>query len=218
MSKARRQFTLSKISGTGFYVQALDDESSQQIRHSAIVLRYLNNKYLAELQEDTVTLESGQEIFVYYESGGKFKRQPARIVLIKYSLSGNTFTFQFTGDTESGESRLDYRVSTAIAQVNATFGGEENCQVLNVSASGLALIAAAYYEMEDIVDVIILFEDESFRGPVQIQRVRELSEGRFRYGMSYVEDKATGESLRKGLQQISSTVQRQHLRRIAKAS
>ena len=207
---------LSTTPGTGCFVQ-VPDESSQRILHSAVVQGFTNKTYTAELQEDAALLESGQDIFVYYESSGKFARQPARIDLIADTPSGRTFSFQFTGDAVSGESRQCYRVSTVMAAVTATFGGEENCPVVDVSATGFAVIAAEQYMATDIVEATIRFEGETFSGRGRIESVRELSAGRIRYGLHCVDGKSTDETLSKGLQQISAAVQRQHLRRLSRA-
>lgn len=207
---------LSTTPGTGCFVQVPDD-SSQRILHSAVVQGFANNTYTAELQEDAALLESGQDIFVYYESSGKFARQPARIDLIADTPSGRRFSFQFTGDAVSGETRQCYRVSTIMAAVTATFGDEENCRVVDVSPTGFAVIATEQYMATDIVEVTIRFEGETFKGQGRIESVKELSLGRIRYGLHCVDGKATDETLRKGLQQISATVQRQHLRRLSRA-
>ncbi|MEE9129217.1 MAG: PilZ domain-containing protein [Phycisphaerales bacterium] len=206
---------LSTTPGTGCFVQ-VPDESSQRILHSAVVQGFATSAYSAELQEDAAPLESGQDIFVYYESSGKFARQPARIVVIVDTPSGCTFTFQFTGDAESGETRQCYRVSTIMAAVTATLGDEENCPVVDVSATGFAVIAAEQYMATDIVEATIRFEGETFSGQGRIESVQELSAGRIRYGLHCVDGKATSETLGKGLQQISATVQRQHLRRLSR--
>ena len=207
---------LSTTPGTGCFVQ-VPDESSQRILHSAVVQGFANSAYTAELQEDAAPLESGQDIFVYYESSGKFARQPARIDLIVDTPSGCTFTFPFTGDAVSGESRQCYRVSTVMAAVTATFGGEENCLVVDVSATGFAVLAAEQYKATDIVEVTIRFEGETFNGQGRIEAVRELGAGRIRYGLHCLDGKSTDETLCKGLQQISAAVQRQHLRRLSRA-
>ncbi len=207
---------LSTTPGTGCFVQVPDD-SSQRILHSAVVHGFANNTYTAELQEDAALPESEQDIFVYYESSGKFARQPARIVLIVDTPSGRRFTFQFTGDAVSGETRQCYRVSTIMAAVIATFGGEENCPVVDVSATGFAVIAAEQYKTTDIVEATIRFEGETFSGRCRVESARELIAGRFRYGLHCVDGKSTDETLSKGLQQISAAVQRQHLRRLSRA-
>lgn len=207
---------LSTTPGTGCFVQVPDD-SSQRILHTAVVQGFANNTYTAELQEDAALLETGEDIFVYYESSGKFARQPARIDLIADTPSGRRFSFQFTGDAVSGETRQCYRVSTIVAAVTATFGGEENCPVVDVSATGFAVIAAEQYKATDIVEATIRFEGETFSGRGRIESAREVGAGRIRYGLHCVDGKATDETLRKGLQQISAAVQRQHLRRLSRA-
>ena len=207
---------LSTTPGTGCFVQ-VPDESSQRILHSVVVEGFTNNTYTAELQEDATLLESGQDIFIYYECRNEFTRQPARIHVIANRESGRAFTFQFTGDAVSAESRQCYRVSTVMAAVTATFGGEENRPVVDVSPTGFAVIAAEQYKAANIVNVTIRFEGETFSGQGRIESIRELSAGRIRYGLHCVDGKSTGEMLGKGLQQISTAVQRQHLHRLSRA-
>lgn len=207
---------LNTTPGTGCFVQA-PDESNQRILQSAVVEECTNNTYTAELQEDAAPLESGQDIFVYYEFRNEFMRQPARIDLIADLPLGRTFSFQFTGDAVSAERRKCYRVSTVMATVTATFGGEDDCPVVDVSATGFAVIAAKRYKATDIVTATVRFESEMFSGQGRIESIRELEVGRIRYGLHCVDGKSTDETLRKGLQQISAAVQRQHLRRLSRA-
>lgn len=208
---------LNSAPGTGFFVQ-VPDESDQRILYSAVVRDFTENTYTAELQGAAVPLESKQDIFVYYEFKNEFMRQPACIDVVVDTPSGRTFAFQFTGDAVSAERRQCYRVSTVMSNVTATFGGEETCAVVDVSATGFALIAAKQYKGADIVEATVLFEGESLSGQVRVESVRELSEGRYRYGLHCLKGEANDEKLRKGLQQISATVQRQHLRRMSRAS
>ncbi len=207
---------LSTTPDTGFFVQ-VPDESSQRILHSAVVQGFVSDTYTADLHEDAAPLESGQDIFVYYESSGKFKCQSARIVRVVDTPSGRTFSFQFAADAVSGEGRRCYRVSTVMAVVTATLGDEENCPVVDVSATGFAVIAAEQYMATDVIDVAVRFEGETFNGRGRIESAREIRVGRFRYGVQCVDGKVTAETLRKGLQHISATVQRQHLHRLSRA-
>ena len=55
------------------------------------------------------------------------------------------------------------------------------------------------------------------RLPMQIESVRELRKGRFRYGLHCLKGETIDQRLSKGLQQIFSTVQRQQLRRLSQA-
>ena len=208
---------LSTTPDTGFFVQ-VPDESCPGILHSAVVQGFAASTYTADLHENAMPLESGQDIFVYYESSGKFTRQPARIDAIVDTPSGLTFSFRFTGDAMSGEGRRCYRVSTIMAAVTATLGDEENCSVVDVSVTGFAVIASGQFNVRDILEATIRFDHETFSGHGRIESARELSSGRSRYGLHCVDGKSINETLRKGLQQISATVQRQHLRRLSRAS
>lgn len=207
---------LSSTPGTGCFVQA-PDESSKRILHSAVIQRFTDDKYTAELQEDAGMLESEQEIFVYYESKNEFMRQPARIEMITVTPSGCTFSFQFTGDAVSAESRQCYRVSTVLAAVTATFGGEKDCPVVDVIATGYGVVATKQYKAMDIVTTTLRFEDQTLSGQGRIQSVRDVGAGRIRYGLLCVNGKSPDETLFKGLQQISAAIQRQHLRHLSRA-
>ena len=89
--------------------------------------------------------------------------------------------------------------------------------MVDVSATGFAVIAAEQYMVTDIIEVTIRFEGETFNGRGRIESARELGVGRTRYGLHCVDGKSTDETLSKGLQQISAAVQRQHLRRLSRA-
>ena len=205
---------LSTTPGTGFFVQD-PAESRRRILHAALVVQWRNDTYTAG-QEDEARLESGQDIVVYYEFRNEFMRQPGRVDAIAETPSGRAFSFQFTGDAVSAESRQCYRVSTVMAGVTATLGGEENCPVLDVSAMGFAVIAAELYKAGEIVEATIRFKSETFRGRSRIESVRELEADRMRYGLHCDDGKSTGETLRMGLQQISAAIQRHHLRRLSR--
>ena len=207
---------LSSTPDTGFFVQ-IPDESNQRVLHSALIKEFEEDTFTAELQEEDGLLECGQDIFVYFEYKNEFMRQPARIEVISVSPSRPTFAFKFTGDAVSAERRQCYRVSTVMAEVNATFGEEEACTVVDVSATGFALIAAKQYKCTDIIAATVLFEGKTFSGQVRVESVRDLSDSQFRYGLYCLKSNATDEQLLMGLQQISVAVQRQHLRRMSRA-
>ena len=173
---------LNTTPDTGFFVQ-IPDESGERILYTAVVQGFVKSTYTADLHEDATPLESGQDILVYYESSGKFMRQSARIVRVVDTPSGRTFSFQFAGDSVSGEGRRCYRVSTVMALVTATLEDEENCTVVDVSATGFAVIATEQYMATDIIDVTIRFEGATFNGRGRIESARELGAGRIRYGV-----------------------------------
>ena len=207
---------LTTTPGTGFFVQ-IPDESNERILHPALVEDVEGCSYTAQLKEDEAPLKAGQNVFIFYEFKGEFVRQPACASALSHIQSGINFAFQFTGEPVSAERRQCYRVSTVMAAVTATIGDEENCAVLDVSATGFAVIAAKQRNIGDVVDTIVRSGDENFSGQGRIESVRESNCGRFRYGLHCVDAMPKGEALRIGLQKISAAVQRQHLRRLARA-
>ena len=94
---------------------------------------------------------------------------------------------------------------------------EENCAVLDVSATGFAVLAAKQHMVSKVVDTIVCSANENFCGRVRIESVRESNCGRFRYGLHCVDARPSREALRIGLQKISAAVQREHLRRLSRA-
>lgn len=208
---------LSSAPGTGFFIQ-IPDESNQRVLHSVVVQGFEENSYTAELQDVEMLLECSQDIFVYYEHKNEFMRQPACVDIIADTPSGRTFAFKFTGDAVSAERRQCYRVSTVMANVTAVFGDEKGCAVVDVSATGFALIAAKQYKASVIIATTVQFENEKLNGQVRIESVRELNDDQFRYGLHCLKSNTNDEMLLKGLQQISASVQRQHLLRMSRAS
>ena len=202
--------------GTGFFVQ-IPDGSSERVLHAALVEDVEESSYTALLKEDEAPLKSGQNVFIFYELKGDFVRQPACTRALSHTPSGINFAFEFTGEPVSAERRQCYRVSTVMAAVTATFGDEENCAVLDVSATGFAVLAAEQHMVSKVVDTIVCSANENFCGQVRIESVRESNCGRFRYGLHCVDAMSDGKALRNGLQEISAIVQREHLRRLSRA-
>lgn len=208
---------LSSTPGTGCFVQ-VPDGSDKCILHPIVIQEFNQDTYTVELKEfDAAPLESGQDIFVYYDFKNEFMRQPASIGVIVELSSGFTFTFQFTGDAVSAERRQCYRVSTVMADVSSTFGEEDNCEVVDISATGFAVIAARQYKITEIIVATIQFEGMMVNTQCRIESVQELSNGRIRYGLHCLDGKTIDERQSKGLQQIFATIQRQQLRRMSQA-
>ena len=104
-----------------------------------------------------------------------------------------------------------------MSEIYSTFDGEENCVVADVSVTGFAVIAAKQHKYADILEASIPFESEIFTGQVRVESIQELSKNRTRYGLHCLVKKPADESLLNGLKQISTSVQRQHLRRMSLA-
>ncbi|MHC4770016.1 MAG: hypothetical protein ACYTEI_15105 [Planctomycetota bacterium] len=172
----------------------LPGESTKTILHPATVKEPGEHGHTAELEESDVALEAGLDIFVYYELERNFVKQAARIEAVMQTEPTLVVGFEVTGEIVSAENREWYRVSTGLANLTMDFGNENGCPLLDVSSVGFAV---------------------EYHGKARIQSIRELSGGRYRYGVHSIQDKASGGDLRKGQQLISASVEREQLRRLA---
>jgi len=195
----------------------LSGKSKRRILHPAKVVGLQDDKYTAEVEEQSLPVESGQDILVNFEKNREFMQQSARIESVDESEGRQVITFATTGEPVSAESRQCYRVSTVMMELTAGLGPERGCPVLDVSTTGFSVIAAEDYSIGNLVDASIEFEDQSYSGKLSIQSVRELSPGRIRYGLHCSEAKTSPGDLAKGLQRMSLQIQRAQLRRLAGA-
>lgn len=208
---------LNTVPETGFYLQ-IPDESEKRILYPATVQEWNENTYTAGLQKDDPAPEAGQEVLIYYEIEREFVKQGARIELVSKTVSTTAFRFQMTSDPVSAERRQCYRVSTVMAEVSATFGAEEKCPVVDVSAIGFAVVASRRYRTPTVVDATVHYAGIASSGKGRIESVRELEPNRIRFGVHCISDNETGGTLQAGLQEVCASVQRQHLRRLKRAS
>ncbi len=208
---------LNTIPGTIFYLQ-IPDESEEHFLYPATIQERNENSYTAALQTDDPALEAGQEVLIYYEIERELVKQGAQIEWVSKTDSTSAFRFELTGDPVSAERRQCYRVSTMMAEVSATFGTEENCPVVDVSATGFAVVASRRYRTATVVDATVHYAGIASSGKGRIESVRELPSGLIRFGVHCISDKETGGTLQAGLQKICASVQRPHLRRLNRAS
>lgn len=200
--------------GTGFHFQ-LPSKSKQRILHPAKVVGLKDDVYTAEVEEQSLAIESELDVLVFFEKGRDFVQQAARVESVDESDEQQTITLTTTGEPVSAESRQCYRVSTVMIDLTADLGQECGCQVLDVSTTGFSVIAAERYSVGNVVDGVIEYDNEHYSGRLSIQSVRELSRGRIRYGLHCTAGRNAPGNLAKGLQQMSVKIQRTQLARLA---
>ena len=204
---------------TRFFV-SVPDESRQRILHPATVIEVDQDTYVAELEEKDIPLGAEQPIVVYYEIRGEFMQQPGTVTA--YSPADtqkhDRVSLTTSGQPVSAESRQCYRVSTVTADMAVAIDGDDHCPLTDVSVTGLSFISANPYEAGKIVPVRLEHDRASFEGGACVQSTKPLGSDRTRYGLYCVEQRADAGNLNKGLNQISMAVQREQLRRLARAS
>jgi len=194
-------------------------QSKNPVLHPATVVRADSTKLFAvRSEDDTLSFEVGLEILIYFDLGGKFVQQPARIEALLEDDPEAGIELVTIGEWFSAENRNAYRISTVTSDLVTTFGGEQNCPLCDVSIGGFAAIVSGKYEIGQVVDVEISYDNKTYTGQVSIQSARELRDGKTRYGANCVKAASSATSLNKGIQTISMSEQRKKLNRLSRGA
>lgn len=204
--------------GNGFYIQTSGGADSR-ILYPAKLLGGDGSNYSAEIEEQGLTLEEEQNVLVFYEIGQKFVKQAAKITAVSQCEGENpTIGFRSVGEPVSAEGRQHYRVSTAAVDLTAALGVEKQCRLLDVSSIGFSVFATKEHAIGATLDAGLFHRGDFYSGQVCIQSIRDMGDGRIRYGLHCVDDKHTGANLEQGLRTMTMDIQRKQLRRLARAT
>ncbi len=198
--------------GSDFFVE-FPGASNQKILHPGLV-RGTQDKSVLFAPTESLALEPGQAIRIYFERDREFMQQPATVeaILDDHDLIVAVLPL---GEPASAEGREYYRVSTVFANLSIEVAAER-CQLTDISSLGFSVLSQQDHTQAEILDVRIEHESTVYEGKAQIQSVTDLG-GVQRYGLLCVSERSNGATLQKGLQQVSMNVQRTQLRRRARA-
>lgn len=203
--------------GSGLFVQVSTD-AHKRILHPAKVKESGKGIFTVEMDEPGLEFTPGQDIVVFYDLRGEFVQQVARVSAVLTTAPRAVFGFETMGAPVSAESRQCYRVSTVVAELMAKVGEEDNCPLLDVSATGFSVMSSRQYPIGASLAITLRFDGVAFSGTASVLSVKELAAQKWRYGLHCLEErKPGGNHLKNGLRRISMEVQRQHLRRRAGA-
>ena len=193
----------------------IPDKSKKRVLHRAKVVSVTGTLYTAELVEEGPVFEDEMDFFIYFEMDRVFMRQAARVDSVTETESNTLVEFETIGDPFSAEIRQVHRISSVGADLKATFGTEENCEVVDVSPAGFAVYSKKNHEIGSQVEATLSFEGEAFKGTVSIMAAIK-RKGRIRYGVHCIDDPKSGSSLKNGLGRITMVIQRQQLARLSR--
>lgn len=197
-----------------FFLQ-IPHKSKKRVLHRAKLVSVKGNLYTAELEEGGPGLECEMDFFIYFETDRQFMRQAARIGSVIGTNPRTLVEFETIGDPFSAENRQTLRISSVGADLKATFGAEENCEVVDISPTGFAVYGTEKHDINSRVEATLYFESKAFKGTVSIMAAVK-RKGRIRYGVHCIDAPKTGSSLKKGLGRITMAIQRQQLARLAR--
>ncbi|HAI14108.1 MAG TPA: hypothetical protein DCM28_20550 [Phycisphaerales bacterium] len=167
--------------------------------------------------------EDGQ-VLVYYDRRRDFLKQSAKYEVVIHEEDEDQvdgvmrLSIELLGEPVDAESRQTFRVSTVISGRTAHFAEEGEVSLVDVSASGYAVIASGKHNVGEIIKTTLNHDGRQFTGTACVQSVCELDTKRTRYGMFCVDKRQPGNNLNQGLLTISMAVQREQLRRLSRAS
>jgi hypothetical protein len=165
--------------------------------------------------EDPIAPAVGTELNAFCEVHGKFFQQGASVVEIREPGNNPVIAFNRSGEPVSAENRQTFRVSIAAATIVVRLEKERNCQLMDVSLEGFAVLAEKKYDLGSLVTCNFTYEGIAVTAKVRVQTMQVRRDGKIRYGLHV--PKVNAEA-RKALQQISSAAQRAQLRRLRGAA
>ena len=197
----------------------LPNEQNKRLLIPGKVLELQGDDAIVELEEP-LGLEVGCETSAFAEWRGKFFQQGITIAPMIVAegaapASPNIVRFTRVGEAVSAESRGSYRVSVATCELFAHVGDQTRCHVVDISPEGCAVICSQPLTVGQTVEVGFSFDGMTVGGEMKVQTVKELRNGKLRFGLFAHDKKSTS---RKALQNLSIIMQRLQLKRLAGAA
>lgn len=193
------------------------EESRKRDLYPATV-KGLNDKfYTVKFIEKELNLEVDSQVLIYYEHNLEFVQQSARVEALDEADTKQVI-IDLKGKTVSAENRQFYRLSTTIVTgLTASLGSEENFPLNDISITGFSVTThSQLLKIGTLVEVVLRYEDESCSGTVCVQSIRELNDGKLRYGLHCpVDDSGSRSELKRGLGNIALTIQREQMQRLS---
>ncbi len=175
-----------------------------QALHMGCVLETADGSHTVEFELEAFPGKVGQNGRLFFHTPEGFVQQPVRIEAILGDAPIPTARFSSVGDPVSAEGRQHPRISTVASELIATLGKESFCPVVDLSATGFAVMSSEPHEVGSVIEVTIESGAHRYSGTACVQSRRELWEGRFRFGLYCCDASDSSRTLRQGLTRISA--------------
>ncbi|CAN5555872.1 hypothetical protein BH10PLA1_BH10PLA1_19400 [soil metagenome] len=200
--------------GTAMYL-LLNSEGKERVLRLGKVVTSSPTAFSAEFG-DSINCTVGNDMIVFAESRGRFFQQGVSVTQIQPAEQKIVIDFLRVGDLVSAEQRQTFRVSVVTKAMEATIDKETDCKVVDLSPEGFGAIVEKSLALGSLVPIAVSCDGKTkFTATARVQTIKILPDGSRRYGF-LVPDKKS--SARKAMQEISSTFQREQLRRLAGAA
>lgn len=195
-----------------FFRLPREDRSSKRVLRPASVCAYEDEACTLRLEELGVRVEPGEDAFLHFEARRKFMQQLAR-VLRKETEQPLVLVLQLLAAPFSSESRQCFRVSCLGENVRALVEDETGCEVVDLSATGLAFYSRRQIALGSQLQLELTYAGKSYAGRVTIMSSRRMTPKTLRYGVLCTE--RDGGSLARSLAAINLAIQAEQQRRLA---
>jgi hypothetical protein len=160
-------------------------------------------RFTARFEGGNLSVAGGETVNIHFRAAGTFLRQTARVHAVSHGAEpAVVLELEAHGTPEEAEERRRPRVCTIDSELIAMCEDESECPVLDVSDTGLAVMASRPHAVGDILTIRLRHGGEEFTGRARVRSTREVWEGRYRYGLYCIFETAEPDSLARGLREI----------------
>jgi hypothetical protein len=179
-------------------------------RRNATAVESNADGFIVSISADAaINAPVGSTLVAYYHDRNRFMKQPGEVMAVRLADGQQVIACKWTGENASAELRQTFRVRVGHMGMIAKVDAEKKCAVLDVSASGLAIIAKASYKVGELVRITFTHEGRELIGMARIQGRRQAEEGAYRYGLHIPEKKS---EMRSVLERLSANIQRAQIK------
>lgn len=218
---------------TAVFLESSDGEDEPFLGRGK-VLSIADDLYDVQFEDLARDGHEGDELVLFFKEGGTFVRQSFEICTAsspalescnginneasRSDVQQRTLTLKSTGLPNPADQRRNFRLSTVISDLTATVDDVQDCQIIDVSMTGLAIKTQDEFSIGREIDVRFVFEGVEYSGSAFIESACVLNCGRSRYGLSCFEATGGEASLAIGLKELVTKLQRQQLRHISRSA
>jgi hypothetical protein len=190
----------------------VESAAAPEVLQSAVVKEKHGGRLLAEFEEE-VHFAAGTALSVYHREDTSFVKSSASVLSILRSGGRPLVHLLLASASEPAERRECFRVCVAAAAIFVT-ANEHPCELIDVSADGIALICRSGLPHDRGVLISFCEREQTYTGEAIVRSVRPLSNSKFRYGLLVCEGQ---KELHTALRQTSMRIQREQLQRLRAA-
>ena len=201
-----------KIEDKIFFRLPKEDRPKKRVLRPATVCAYESPMLTLRLEDPCPGIEPGMEAMVHFEARRKFMQQLTRVVR-KDGEPPLTLLLQLLAEPTSSESRQCFRVSCLGENVRATVDDEAGCEVVDLSATGLAFYSRRDCVLGSQVHISLSYAGKTYEGQATIMSSRRMTPKTIRHGVLCTERE--GGTLAKSLAAINLAIQSEQQRRLA---